>query len=152
MSDVPVKEPVKKKAQTQKKDKSFFMVGKRKRAVAKASFKKGSGIIRINSRPLELAMDRLSVMRIAEAVEMAGDVAKAYDVDITVKGGGCSGQAEACRVALAKGLAEVGGDVLKKAYMAYDRNMLVYDPRRIEPSKPPRSSKGARRHKQRSKR
>jgi len=152
MPEAAAKEPQAKKKSVQKKDRPFFTVGKRKRAVAKASFKKGSGVIRINSKPLEIALDRMSVMRVTEAIEMAGDIAKAYDIDIMVKGGGCSGQSEACRVALAKGFAEVGGDALKKAYMAFDRNMLVYDPRRIEPSKPPRSSKGARRHKQRSKR
>jgi small subunit ribosomal protein S9 len=44
------------------------------------------------------------------------------------------------------------GSNMKKIFMEYDRNILVYDPRRTEPHKPPRSSQGPRRYKQRSKR
>jgi len=130
----------------------FVSVGKRKKAVARARFKKGTGAIKINGRALGVSMDRMNVLRITEAVKVAEELVKGYDIDINVTGGGYSGQAEACRTAIAKGFAEIGGDDLKKAYMDYDRSMLVYDPRRTEPHKPPRSSKGARRYKQRSKR
>lgn len=130
----------------------FVSVGKRKRAVARARFKKGTGVIKINGKALEVSMDRMNVLRVVEAIKVAEELVKEYDIDINVTGGGYSGQAEACRTAIAKGFAEIGGDDLKKVYMDYDRSMLVYDPRRTEPHKPPRSSKGARRHKQRSKR
>jgi small subunit ribosomal protein S9 len=69
-----------------------------------------------------------------------------------VKGGGTTGQVDAARQAIARGLVELLGGDLKQRYMAYDRNLLVFDPRRTEPHKPPRSSQGPRRYKQRSKR
>ena len=62
-------------------------------------------------------------------------------------------QADATRQAIAKGLVEYFDNKnLKDKYLEYDRNLLVYDSRRTEPHKPSRSSQGARRHKQRSKR
>ena len=130
----------------------LLTTGKRKRAVARATFREGSGVIRINRKSPETAFERMNALRVAEAIELAREIISGYDVDIHVSGGGHSGQAEACRVAIAKGLAELGGDKVREAYLAYDRNLLVYDPRRTEPHKPPRSSKGARRYKQRSKR
>lgn len=130
----------------------FLTVGKRKRAVARARFRKGSGVVSINGMPMERALERLNMLRVMEVIELAGDVIKRCNVDVHASGGGCVSQAEACRIAIAKGLAEVGGEPVRKAYLAHDRSMLIYDPRRTEPHKPPRSSKGARRHKQRSKR
>jgi len=69
-----------------------------------------------------------------------------------VKGGGVFGQTEAARQAIAKGLVEIFGSELRQKFLEYDRNLLVFDPRRTEPHKPPRSSQGPRRYKQRSKR
>jgi len=142
-----------KKTETkEKKPKIIFTVGKRKRAVARARFKKGSGNIRINAKPLDWIQNELALLKIKEPLVLAGDSWKSFDIDINVKGGGVMGQAEACRQAIAKGLVEIFGDDLKKTFLSYDRNLLVADHRRTEPHKPPRSSKGARRYKQRSKR
>jgi small subunit ribosomal protein S9 len=41
---------------------------------------------------------------------------------------------------------------LRETFINYDRNLLVFDFRRNEPHKPGASKRGARRHKQRSKR
>jgi small subunit ribosomal protein S9 len=135
-----------------KTPKIVFTVGKRKRAVARATFKKGTGKITINSRPMELVHTELAVLKMKEPLILAGDVWKSFDIDINVKGGGPMGQAEACRQAIARGLVDIFGEELKKTFLSYDRNLLVSDHRRTEPHKPPRSSKGARRYKQRSKR
>ena len=91
-------------------------------------------------------------LKITEPLIMAGDSWKKFDVKISVKGGGPMGQAESARQAIAKGLVQLIGGDLKQKYLSYDRNLLVYDPRRTETHKPPHSSWGARRYKQRSKR
>ncbi|MCK5548548.1 MAG: 30S ribosomal protein S9, partial [Thermoplasmata archaeon] len=81
-----------------------------------------------------------------------GDAWKKYNIKVKTKGGGIIGQAQAARQAISRGLVQVLGEDVKKVFLGYDRKMLVYDPRRTEPHKPPRSSQGPRRYKQKSKR
>lgn len=137
---------------TGKKPAAFLTLGKRKRAIARARFVPGKGVIRVNNIPVEKVENEMFRLRLMEPLMIAGDVWKAWDVRVNVRGGGDTGQIDAARQAIARGLAEVKGEELKKKYMALDRNLLVYDPRRTEPHKPPRSSQGPRRYKQRSKR
>ena len=112
--------------------------GKRKTAVAKAIIKSGNGKILINKKDYKnLQMfDRLKIeepLKIAEAV--LGNLN--FDVVITVRGGGEKGQTEAARLALAKAIIKFAKSVeLEKAYLSYDRNMLIADVRRKEAYKP----------------
>jgi small subunit ribosomal protein S9 len=129
-----------------------FTTGKRKRAVARATFRPGKGVIKINSRPLEFFTPEIIRMRINEPLTLAGNAWKSYDIRINVTGGGVTGQADAARQCIARGLSELLGPDIRKRFIEYDRNLIVYDPRRTEPHKPPRSSQGPRRYKQRSKR
>ena len=135
------------------KEKIVLTTGKRKTAVARARIKEGNGRIIINEIPLELWEPEYARIRIREPLLLADELAHKIDVKVNVRGGGISSQAEAIRQAIAKGLVEFFKDEnLKKTFLEFDRNLLVYDPRRCEPHKPSRSKKGARRHKQRSKR
>ncbi len=140
-----------KKMEKRKKE-IIFTVGKRKKAVARCVIKPGSGSILINSSPLETIKNEVVRLSVLEPLMLAGDGWKSYDFIINVKGGGVSGQTEAVRQSIARGLVEIFGGELKGKFMEYDRNLIVYDPRRTEPHKPPRSSQGPRRYKQRSKR
>lgn len=140
------------KAKVKKGKEIIFTVGKRKRAVARCTVRPGSGIVLINSKPLENMKSEVLRLMLSEPFVLAGDGWKSYDFMVNVKGGGVSGQTEAARQAVARGLVEIFGTGLKEKFMEYDRNLLVYDPRRTEPHKPPRSSQGPRRYKQRSKR
>jgi len=137
---------------TEKKKEIIFTIGKRKKAVARCVIKPGSGSVTINSRPLETIKSEVVRLRMLEPLMLAGDGWKSYDFMINVKGGGVSGQTEAVRQSIARGLIEIFGGEMKGKFMEYDRNLIVYDPRRTEPHKPPRSSQGPRRYKQRSKR
>jgi small subunit ribosomal protein S9 len=157
MVEEKAKEKGKKKARPSKKEKPsqsgiVFTTGKRKRAIARATFRPGKGVIKINSKPLELFRPEIIRMRINEPLALAGNAWKSYDIRINVTGGGVVGQADAARQCIARGLSELLGDEVRKRFIEYDRNLLVYDPRRTEPHKPPRSSQGPRRYKQRSKR
>lgn len=138
-----------------KKDKFIFSVGKRKTSVARATTRPGKGIVRINAVPLEFWGSEPLRLWIKEPLIIAGDMGKSFDIDVNVRGGGIVSGAEAARQAIAKGLVEFVGKELKNKYLEYDRNLLVYDPRRTEShhgSGRGASKRGSRRHKQRSKR
>jgi len=136
----------------EKKEKVAFSTGKRKTAVARARISPGAGIITFNAVPLAKISHDTTRMLLEEPLMIVGDAWKKFNIRIKTSGGGVLGQAQAARQALAKALADVLGDDARKKFMSYDRKMFVYDPRRTEPHKPPRSSQGPRRYKQRSKR
>jgi small subunit ribosomal protein S9 len=80
---------------------------------------------------------------------MAQDYRKKVSINVSVKGGGVMGKAEAARTAIAKGLVEYANDEkLKEKIANYDRTLLVSDTRRKEPKKP--LGKGARKKRQKS--
>ncbi len=123
--------------------------GKRKTAIAKAVVRDGVGRVRINKIPLEIYQPEMARLTIMEPLIIAKDLAKKVDIDVTVKGGGVMGQAEAVRTAIARGLVEWSGDEeLKRAYLEYDRYLLVNDVRRKEPKK--QGGRGARKRRQTS--
>ena len=126
-------------------------VGKRKESVARASIKPGTGKVKINSRPLEVIENEMLLLKIKEPIMLAGEEAGKYDISVNVHGGGSIGQTDAIRQAIAKCLV-LKVPMLKKQFMEYDRSLIVADTRRKEQHKPPHSSWGARRYKQRSKR
>ncbi len=123
--------------------------GKRKTAIAKATLKPGIGRVRINKIPLEIYQPEMARLKIMEPLIIAKDLAKKVDIDVTVKGGGFMGQAEAARTAIARALLEFSGDEeLKRAFLEYDRYLLVNDVRRKEPKK--QGGRGARKRRQTS--
>ncbi len=125
--------------------------GKRKEAVARAVFKEGKGRVRINHVPLPLIKPEIARFKIQEPLILAGDLADAVDIDVDAKGGGFMGQADAARIALARGLVKWSQDMsLREVYLDYDKTMLKGDSRRTEPHKPNASSKGPRAKKQKS--
>lgn len=127
--------------------------GKRKEARARARVSEGEGRVRINSRTLGSFQDEMVRLMMKEPLEIASDLSDGVDIEVSVSGGGKVGQAEAVRQAIAKALVEYSGsEELKERFEDYDRYMLVRDARTTEPHKPSLSSKGARKHKQRSKR
>lgn len=136
-----------------KKKKMLIIIGKRKKAVARAIVQDGRGIIRINSKSIDLIQPKYAQMRLKEPVIIAGDIAKKVNINVHVTGGGVWGQTDAARTAIANALVQWNKDnKLKEMYTDYDRSLLVSDPRRTEPHKPSRSTAGPRRTKQQSKR
>lgn len=124
--------------------------GKRKKAIARAVIKEGKGIIRINNQLLETYEPELLRLRIKEPLLLADKLTGKIDVNVTVTGGGMASQADAVRLAIARGLVKFANDAsVEKAFDEYDRNLLVADVRRKEARKPNTNSK-ARAKKQKS--
>jgi len=117
--------------------KGIVISGKRKRAIARATVKKGNGIIRINHQLLQNYEPRMSRMRIEEPLMIASDYADKVNIDVHVQGGGFQSQAEATRLVIARGLLAFSKNKqLKQDFLNYDRHLLIADVRRGEPSKP----------------
>ncbi len=111
--------------------------GKKKPAIARATVREGTGRVRINSQPVELVEPEMARLKMLEPFRIAGDdLRDSVDIDVTVNGGGFSGQADAVRTALARGLVQHLNDAeLREAYMQFDRSLLVNDVRQSETKK-----------------
>jgi small subunit ribosomal protein S9 len=111
--------------------------GKKKTAVARATVRDGAGRVRVNGRPIELTDPETARLKMLEPFRIAGDdLRDTVDISVTVDGGGVSGQADAVRTAIARGIVEYTGDMeLRDAYMTFDRTLLVNDVRQRESKK-----------------
>ncbi|MDE1856150.1 MAG: 30S ribosomal protein S9 [Candidatus Micrarchaeota archaeon] len=124
---------------TAPKQKTIVVKARRKSAIARARITKGNGRITINNINANLFKPRVVRELILEPVNfspLTKEVAGSSDIKINVRGGGASGQAQASRSAIAKAISAAStSDVIKNAYMKYDRTMLVDDVRQVEPKK-----------------
>tara|TARA_Y100000310_G_C20661634_1_gene805118 strand:- start:1201 stop:1596 length:396 start_codon:yes stop_codon:yes gene_type:complete len=109
--------------------------GKRKRAVARATLRDGTGKVTINGQSLDTYGNSIIQLRISEPVVLAGDKMSKVDISVSVNGGGVYGQADAVRLAMARALVNYDKK-LKKVFDEYDRLLLVADVRRKEVCKP----------------
>ena len=123
--------------------------GKRKAAIARATLRKGQGLLHYNGVPLELVEPEIVRQKITEPLLMVGDRVRAVNISVITRGGGIIGQASAARTAVARGLvAWLKDDGLRMTFKHYDRTLLVSDPRRKLPKRP--GGRGARARRQKS--
>ena len=106
--------------------------GRRKRSVARVRFNGGDGKITVNGRAFDdffpSATHRNAITEPLRITESEG----VYDIDVTMSGGGVSGQAGAMRHGITRALVDLDPerrDVLKKA------GFLTRDPRKKESKK-----------------
>ncbi|MBI3334243.1 30S ribosomal protein S9 [Candidatus Pacearchaeota archaeon] len=131
-------------------EKQGIISGKRKTAIAKLRFKEGAGNIVYNglSHNSLTLFHRLALSEPVRIYEQEFGEKVQYDFSIATQGGGKEAQIQASRLAIAKALVKItGSDVLKKAFIAYDRNIIVPDARRKEANKPGDSAPRAKRQK-----
>ena len=124
--------------------------GKRKTAVAKLRVKPGTGKIFYNFLPYtELGLfHKLALFEPVRIYQIELGEELKYDFYIRTKSGGKEGQIQAARLAIARALLGITeSDILKKAYVKYDRNIIVQDARRKEAYKPGDSKARAKRQK-----
>jgi small subunit ribosomal protein S9 len=137
------------KPEKAEKKRLILVTGKRKTAIARAVIKTGSGNVIVNGIPLSTFTPEIAKMKITEPLALSGERGKGVDINVKVSGGGFMGQAEAARMAVAKGLVQWSrSSELRKTMTNYDRTMLAGDPRRKEPKK--FGGPGARRREQKS--
>ena len=124
-----------------------YGTGRRKKSIARVYLTPGTGNITINKRNIDEYFGLETLKVIVRQPLVATDNADKFDVKVTVRGGGTTGQAGAIRHGIARALLNVDADfrpVLKKA------GFLTRDPRMKERKKP--GLKAARRAPQFSKR
>jgi len=106
--------------------------GRRKRAVARVRLRPGSGEITVNKRSLEdYFPSAVHRMLVSEPLVMT-ETKDTYDVDVTMDGGGVSGQAGALRMGIARALIALDPELRPSLKAA---GMLTRDSRKKESKK-----------------
>jgi len=122
-------------------------VGRRKEAVTRVFLSKGDGKITINDKDYKQYFSLVYLHLQVELPLKTVELSDKYDVKINASGGGMKGQAEACKLGIARALLEVNPEFRPALKAA---GLLRRDPRSVERKKPGR--KKARRSYQFSKR
>ncbi len=124
--------------------------GKRKAAIARATIREGTGRVFINKIPIENFSPLMARYIIEEPLLLASDEVKSnVDIRVNVRGGGVMGQAQASRIAIARGLVDFTKSAdLRRQFVEYDRTLMAGDSRRKEKKK--FGGPGARAKKQKS--
>ena len=110
----------------------FIATGRRKTSVARIRMMAGSGKIDINGRSFEDYFPTTPLQNTVLQPLQAVKLANAYDLSINATGGGPTGQAGAVRLAIARALLQVDGN-LRGALKA--EGLLRRDPRMKERKK-----------------
>lgn len=110
----------------------YYGTGRRKTSAARVFLRPGTGNVTVNNRPFETHFfDEVHRMIIRQPLQLSETMDK-FDILITVKGGGVTGQAGAVRHGISRALVEFNPEfrpILKKA------GFLTRDPRMVERKK-----------------
>lgn len=99
--------------------KDYYGTGRRKTSVARVFLRRGKGTFTVNGRTLEDYFPRETARTLINRPLLAVQMASNFDVFVTVKGGGLSGQAGAVKHGLARALVNYDEEgVVKKAKKA----------------------------------
>lgn len=110
----------------------YYGTGRRKTAVARVFLRPGKGEMIINQKPVDEYVDSgILKMIIRQPLQLTETVDK-FDLYVTVKGGGISGQAGAIRHGIARALLEYNPELRKRLKTA---GFLTRDPRMKERKK-----------------
>ena len=109
-----------------------YGTGRRKSSTARVFLRKGSGNIVINGRAIDEFFGReTSRMIVRQPLELTQTTEK-FDVNVTVEGGGITGQAGAIRLGIARALVEYN-DTLKSDLRK--AGLMTRDAREVERKK-----------------
>jgi small subunit ribosomal protein S9 len=82
----------------------FYGTGRRKTSTARVFMKAGGGDITVNDRPLDKFFGRQTARMIVRQPLELMELADKFDISVTVRGGGTTGQAGAIRHGLTRAL------------------------------------------------
>jgi small subunit ribosomal protein S9 len=85
-------------------DTQYYGTGRRKTSTARVFMKPGNGSITVNDRPLDIFFGRKTAQMIVRQPLELMQLTDTFDVNVTVKGGGTTGQAGAIRHGLTRAL------------------------------------------------
>jgi len=109
-----------------------YGTGRRKTAAARVFLKLGTGVITVNGKTLDEYFGReTSRMLVNQPLELADSVGR-FDLKITVRGGGPSGQAGAIRHGITRALIEYDENLRKPLR---DAGLVTRDAREVERKK-----------------
>jgi small subunit ribosomal protein S9 len=111
---------------------TYYSTGRRKTSTARVFLRKGSGSITVNNRPLDVYFGReTSRMIVRQPLERA-DMADTFDINVTVRGGGTSGQAGAIRHGITRALIKYDSELRSPLRRA---GFVTRDAREVERKK-----------------
>jgi small subunit ribosomal protein S9 len=128
-------------------DLEYYGTGRRKSATARVYLRPGGGSITVNGREMDNYFPRQSTRMILKQPLLLTETADKFDIQVTVAGGGTSGQAGAVRHGISRALVSFNPELKERLKPA---GMLTRDPRKKERKK--YGQKGARARFQFSKR
>ncbi len=85
---------------------TYYGTGRRKTSTARVYLKRGNGNITVNSKPLDEYFGRKTGSMIVRQPLQVAQATDSFDVNVTVHGGGITGQAGAIRHGLTRALLE----------------------------------------------
>jgi len=84
----------------------YYGTGRRKTSTARVFLNRGNGNITVNGRPLDTFFGRETARMVVRQPLVITDMADKVDINVTVIGGGTTGQAGAIRHGIARALVE----------------------------------------------
>ncbi len=110
----------------------YYSTGRRKTSTARVFLRKGSGNITVNRQPLDKYFGRETSRMIVRQPLETTNMADNFDINVTVRGGGNSGQAGAIRHGITRALIKYEGELRPTLRRA---GFVTRDARQVERKK-----------------
>jgi small subunit ribosomal protein S9 len=111
---------------------TLYSTGRRKTSTARVFMRKGKGDITVNKRPLDIYFGRETARMIVRQPLETSNLLDNFDITVTVKGGGMSGQAGAIRHGITRALMQYDGELRPSLRRA---GFVTRDARQVERKK-----------------
>jgi len=111
---------------------TYYSTGRRKTSTARVFLRKGKGDITVNTRPLDTYFGRETSRMIVRQPLQTAEMLDSFDITVTVKGGGMSGQAGAVRHGITRALMKYDNELRPSLRRA---GFVTRDARQVERKK-----------------